>query len=125
MQTNGFPNCFFLGFTQTAVTVSVPMALNEQAKHIVHMITEARTRGSQNVEATLEGEDAWVAEVRRAARLGVKFYTECTPGYYNNEGKLGSPLGFFAGMYGEGPIKMYDMLERWREDGRLEGVDVY
>ena len=125
LQTNGFPNCFFLGFTQTAVTVSVPMALNEQAKHIVHMITEARTRGSQNVEATLEGEDAWVAEVRRAARLGVKFYTECTPGYYNNEGKLGSPLGFFAGMYGEGPIKMYDMLERWREDGRLEGVDVY
>ena len=34
MQTNGFPNCFFLGFTQTAVTVSVPMALNEQAKPV-------------------------------------------------------------------------------------------
>ena len=46
LQTNGFPNCFFLGFTQTAVTVSVPMALNEQAKHIVHMITEARDRKS-------------------------------------------------------------------------------
>lgn len=33
MQTTDFPNCFFLGFTHTAVTVNVPQALNEQAMH--------------------------------------------------------------------------------------------
>jgi cyclohexanone monooxygenase len=31
LTTHGFPNCFFLGFTQTAITISVPQALNEQA----------------------------------------------------------------------------------------------
>ena len=36
LQTNGFPNCFFLGFTQTAITISVPQALGEQADHVAH-----------------------------------------------------------------------------------------
>ncbi|MBT5865958.1 MAG: NAD(P)/FAD-dependent oxidoreductase, partial [Ilumatobacter sp.] len=31
LQTEGFPNAFFLGFTQGAVTVNVPQTLNEQA----------------------------------------------------------------------------------------------
>jgi cyclohexanone monooxygenase len=122
LQTNGFPNCFFLGFTQTAVTVSVPMALNEQAKHVAHMMTTARERGAEVIEATVEAEDAWVAEIRRAQSIGRRFYAECTPGYYNNEGKLGSPFGLFSGTYVEGPIKFFQLLEQWRADGELAGV---
>ncbi|MDH4076712.1 MAG: NAD(P)/FAD-dependent oxidoreductase, partial [Acidimicrobiia bacterium] len=124
MQTNGFPNCFFLGFTQTAVTVSVPMALNEQAKHVVYMMTQARDRGVDTVETTLEAEDAWVQEIRRAQSIGRRFYAECTPGYYNNEGKLGSPFGLFAGTYVEGPIRFFKLLDRWREGGDLAGVEL-
>ncbi len=124
MQTNGFPNCFFLGFTQTAVTVSVPMALNEQAKHVVYMMTEARDRGVDTVETTLEAEDAWVQEIRRAQSIGRRFYAECTPGYYNNEGKLGSAFGLFAGTYVEGPIRFFQLLDRWREAGDLAGVEL-
>ncbi len=124
LQTNGFPNCFFLGFTQTAVTVSVPHALNEQAKHVAYMMTEARERGAEVIETTVEAEDAWVAEIRRAAAMGTRFYTECTPGYYNNEGKLGNPLGFFAGTYIEGPIKFIQLLDEWRADGELAGVEL-
>jgi cyclohexanone monooxygenase len=76
------------------------------------------------VEATVEAEDAWVAEIRRALTLGRRFYAECTPGYYNNEGKLGSPIGFFAGTYLEGPVKFIQLLEEWRDDGHLAGVKV-
>ncbi|MDA3039584.1 MAG: NAD(P)/FAD-dependent oxidoreductase [Actinomycetota bacterium] len=124
LQANGFPNCFFLGFTQTAVTVSVPHALNEQAKHVTYMMTQARDRGAEVIEATVEAEDAWVAEIRRAAAMGTRFYTECTPGYYNNEGKLGNPLGFFAGTYIEGPIKFMELLDEWRAAGDLPGVEL-
>src|SRR6202000_2824531 len=42
LTTHGFPNCFFLGFTQTAITVSVPQALNEQAQHATYLVTQAR-----------------------------------------------------------------------------------
>ena len=122
LQTNGFPNCFFLGFTQTAITVSVPMALNEQAKHVTYLMNTARDRGTELIECNVEAEDAWVAEIRRAASIGTRFYRECTPGYYNNEGKLANPLGLFAGTYVEGPIKFFRLLDEWRADGELQGV---
>ena len=124
LQSNGFPNCFFLGFTQTAVTVNVPHALDEQARHLTHILDEVRRRGARVVEATAEGEQAWVDEMRDKARLGLKFYAECTPGYYNNEGKLGNPNGFFAGMYGGGPVRFFQLLDEWRQDGTLAGLDL-
>jgi cyclohexanone monooxygenase len=124
LQTNGFPNCFFLGFTQTAVTVNVPHALNEQAKNVAYILSEARAPRATIVEATFEAEQAWVAEVRDKQRLGERFYRECTPGYYNNEGRLGNPNGFFAGMYGAGPVVFFELLEAWRSDGQLAGVDL-
>jgi cyclohexanone monooxygenase len=124
LQTNGFPNCFFLGFTQTAVTVNVPHALNEQARHVAYILDEARTRGATTVEATFEAEQSWIAEVRDKQRLGERFYAECTPGYYNNEGKLGNPNGFFAGMYGAGPVAFFALLEAWRADRELAGVEL-
>jgi cyclohexanone monooxygenase len=56
MQTHGFPNCFFMGFTQGAVTVSVPQTLNEQARHITYILSEARSQGGSTIECTAEGE---------------------------------------------------------------------
>ena len=50
LTSNGFPNCFFLGFTQSAVTVSVPMALDKQARQVTYMIGEARARGHAVLE---------------------------------------------------------------------------
>ena len=124
LQTHGFPNCFFLGFTQTAVTVNVPHALGEQARHLTYIVEEAERRGATVVEATLEGEQAWCDEMQAKQRLGVSFYEACTPGYYNNEGKLGNPNGFFAGMYGGGPIAFFKLLGDWRRNGDLEGVEL-
>ncbi|MDA7726278.1 NAD(P)/FAD-dependent oxidoreductase [Pseudomonadales bacterium] len=122
--TNGFPNCFFLGFTQGAVTVNVPHALNEQAKHISHLLAEVRTRGEHTVEATPEGEQGWLDEVQRTSRFGERFRAECTPGYYNNEGKQANPNGFFTSGYGGGPIKFFRILEQWRENGTFDGVKI-
>ena len=124
LTTHGFPNCFFLGFTQTAITISVPQALNEQAKHVTHMVTETRARGHQVLEPTAEAESAYVREVHGLARMGERFYTECTPGYYNSEGAAGNRNGFFSDMYGAGPLRFFEILEDWRADGRLDGLDL-
>jgi cation diffusion facilitator CzcD-associated flavoprotein CzcO len=121
LQTHGFPNCFFLGFTQTAVTINVPHALDEQARHVRYLLSEVRSRRAQVIEASAEGEAAWCDEMRSKQRLGVRFFEACTPGYYNNEGKLGNPNGFFAGMYGAGPIVFFQMLDQWRSEGTLNG----
>jgi cyclohexanone monooxygenase len=120
----GFPNCFFLGFVQSAITVSVPHALNEQARHVVYMVTEARARGHGTLETTPEGEAKFVDEVRATARLGVRFYEECTPGYYNSEGAPGNRAGFLTDMYGAGSIKFFQVLDAWRKDGGLKGLSL-
>ena len=124
LQASSFPNCFFLGFTQTALAVNVPHALNEQAKHVTYIMEQARQRGATRIEATLAAEEMWLAEMRDKARIAERFYAECTPGYYNNEGKLDVSNGFFAGTYGAGPIPFFRLLEEWRATGRLEGVEL-
>lgn len=124
LQTEGFPNAFFMGFTQGAVTVNVPQTLNEQAVHITYMLDKVREADATMIEATAEGEQAWVDEMRDKARLGARFRRECTPGYYNNEGVAENPNGFFSASYGEGPVRFFEILNDWREAGELEGCEV-
>ena len=124
LQTNGFPNCFFLGFTQSAVTVNVPQSLNEQARHVTYILEQVKAQGGTTVEATVEGETNWVAEMQSKARMGEQFRLECTPGYYNNEGKSGNPNGFFSFAYGAGPLRFFEILEEWRASGTLDGCTI-
>ena len=124
LTSHGFPNCFFLGFTQTAITVNVPHALNEQAKHLAHVLSEAKTRGTPTIEASAAAEEEYVGIIRQSANTGARFYRECTPGYYNSEGKSDNSSGFFSDMFGAGPIKFFRMLEDWRQDGRLDGLEL-
>lgn len=122
LTTDGFPNCFFLGFTQTAITVSIPQALHEQTHHVAHLVTESRKRGHQTLEASADAVAAYVADVRRLARVGETFYAECTPGYYNSEGAAGNRNGFFSEVYGDGPLRFFDVLAQWRDDGKMAGM---
>jgi cation diffusion facilitator CzcD-associated flavoprotein CzcO len=122
LTSHGFPNCFFLGFTQTAITISVPQALGEQADHVAYIVSEARDRGVDVVEPTAEAEEAYVQEVRGLARMGQRFYSECTPGYYNSEGAANNRQGFFSDMYGAGPLRFFELLAEWRASGELPGM---
>ena len=124
LQSNGFPNCFFLGFTQTAITVNVPHALNNQAKHVAYVLSELRSRGHKTVEVSAAAEQEYVEEIQRLSRSNTQFYAECTPGYYNSEGKPGNRNGFFSEMYGAGPVRFFEVLEEWRANGLLEGLEL-
>ena len=110
LHSNGFPNCFFLGFTQSGQTVNAPHALDEQAKHLAYILDESRARGASTVEASAEAEQQYVEEIHRLASLGRRFYSECTPGYYNGEGTSGNKGGFFSNMYGGGPTRFFKLL---------------
>ena len=122
LTTHGFPNCFFLGFTQTAITISVPQALGEQARHAAYLVSESRARGHEVIEPTAEAEEAYVTEVKSLARLGARFFAECTPGYYNSEGAAGNRNGFNSDMYGAGPLRFFELLSAWRDDGHMDGI---
>jgi len=52
-----------------------------------------------------------------------KFLEECTPGYYNNEGKP-SAAAVRNGPYGAGSIAFIELLEKWRAEGSLQGLEL-
>jgi cyclohexanone monooxygenase len=119
-----FPNCFFMGFTQTGYTANVPHALDEQARHIAYVLRESRARKVRVLEASAAAEADWVDSIHRLAAGHQEFYAQCTPGYYNNEGKGVAENGFLAGQYGGGSVAFFELLEHWRADGRLQGLEL-
>jgi cyclohexanone monooxygenase len=52
----------------------------------------------------------------------VRFYRECTPGYYNNEGQEGNPNSWNTFTYGAGPIAFFDLLREWRDADTFPGM---
>jgi cation diffusion facilitator CzcD-associated flavoprotein CzcO len=116
--SHGFPNLFHLGPLQNASAVNFVHILQEQATHIGAVVAEARKRGARQVEPTAEAQDAWVATIRENARDNRAFLTECTPGYYNNEGKPRAVNNSF----GPGPVVFHDLLRRWRAEGGMNDV---
>jgi cyclohexanone monooxygenase len=123
MHVNGFPNCFLISNTQSGFTANYPHMLDEQSRHVAYVIGEARARQATRIEATAEAEEAWVRTIVDSAILRAKFLEECTPGYYNNEGQP-SPLAARNGVFGRGPIAFVQILEAWRADGALAGLEL-
>jgi cyclohexanone monooxygenase len=119
--SHGFPNLFHMGLTQTGLAPNFTYMLNGQANHIAHIVTEINKRGAKGVEPTPEAEDAWVKLVTSPTFM-TAYQDICTPGYYNSEGK-NEGQGFLA-QYPEGAVKFYQMLEKWREEGKMEGLIV-
>ena len=115
-----FSKLFLSWLHPTAVTVNVPHALNEQAKHVAHILQTARDLGTPTVEPTAQAEEDYVQEIAKSANVGARFYAECTPGYYNSEGKRENRSGFFSDMHSAGAIKFFKILKDWRDEGSLE-----
>lgn len=132
MHSRGFPNCFIISNAQSGLTVNFPHMLNEQSKHLAYIITHALDHEIRALEVSQEAEDAWVETIISLARNSQDFFESCTPGYYNNEGKFGELDGqsgtFFGrgqnGPYGGGPVAFVKLLEDWRAEGNLSGLEL-
>ena len=86
MATHGFPNMFFLNNSQAAFTANFPHHMDEQSRHISHILMHCFRDGKRRIEVTRDAEEKWVAEIVKLGKMSVKFLESCTPGYYNNEG---------------------------------------
>ena len=123
MHVHGFPNCYIMSNPQAGFTASYPHMLNEQAKHLAYIIKSAHERGLRTVEVSEDAEAGWVQHCMEKARDTGDFFENCTPGYYNNEGQT-SQQSAQNGFYGGGPIGFVAILEGWRSDDKLEGMEV-
>ncbi len=116
-----FPNCYILGISQAGFTASYPHALNEQSKHVAYVIAQTQRAGATTAEATETAALAWRQTILDLAVDRRKFLEECTPGYYNSEGKI-SPLAASYAPYGAGSMAYFQVLEDWRNRGDMQGM---
>ena len=123
MHARGFPNVFIVSNSQAGFTANFPHMLNEQSKHLAYIIKTAQNRQATVVEASEDAENAWVDTVIKSALQRQRFQEECTPGYYNNEGKP-SELAARNGPYGAGSIAFINLMEEWRKSDDLKGLEL-
>ena len=121
--SRGFPNCLIFSNTQSGFTVNFPHMLNEQSKHAAYIVRHALDNGIRTIEASAEAEAAWVERIVELAVNNQKFLEACTPGYYNNEGQPAARSTRNAS-YGGGPNAFIAILENWREEGSLAGLEL-
>jgi cyclohexanone monooxygenase len=120
--TRDFPNWFYVGISQNALNVNMTAMFDEQARHISYVIAETMNRGGTTVEPTQEAQDQWVELIGSLQIASNGFFETCTPGYYNNEGQTDARPG--AGVYTPGLNAFNRLLEQWRAQGDMEGLEL-
>ena len=87
--------------------------------------------GASKAEPSLAAQDAYVDFIRANAIDMTAFVAECTPSYFNNEGqeivnaKGEKKFRSYTGEpYGPGFYAFETMLQDWREEGNLEGLEL-
>ena len=124
MHSRGFPNCFFImSIVQSGFAVNFTHGLGDTARHLAFIVARALDEGVETVEVSKEAEADWVERVVTLAGERGDFVQNCTPGYYNNEGKPGPASrqnGFFFGEPGE----FMKILEECRAEGGMTGLEV-
>ena len=123
MHAHGFPNCFIMNNAQAGFTANYPHLLNEQARHLAYIVRRMLDVRAASIEVSVEAEQAWIEECIQTARQTGDFFENCTPGYYNNEGKPGERSAQ-DGFYGGGSPQFFRILEAWRAQGSLPGMVV-
>ncbi|HVN40993.1 MAG TPA: NAD(P)/FAD-dependent oxidoreductase [Myxococcota bacterium] len=123
MHSRGFPNCFIMGPQQAGFTPNFPHLLDQESRHIAYIVGHCRKSDARTVEVSEAAEQEWVDTIIRLAGMGREFLEQCTPGYYNNEGKL-SDVAAQNGFYGGGSPEFFRILEQWRAEGSLRGLEL-
>jgi cyclohexanone monooxygenase len=123
MYSRGFPNCFVFGPGQSGMSANFPHMLDEQAQHAAHIVSQCQRRGIATVEPTEAAEQAWVDTIIALGEGRRRFLENCTPGYYNDEGRVSDALARSL-PFGGGPLVFVDLLRKWRDEGTFAGLEL-
>jgi len=123
MHVRDFPNLFVVGPSQGSNLISnITQNLTEAGTTIAKILNHALALGADRVEVTDEAQRAWVTMLENSQRAFLG-NPDCTPGYYNNEGRpIGRKERLNGSGYPEGPVAYWQYLERWRDAGDFAGL---
>ena len=112
MLVHNFPNMGIIsGLKQAGITWNIVFMNRRQAEHFAALVKRNLDSGT-DFEVTTEAEDHWLDVLADKAVKDTTFLNECTPGYYNNEGK-DQRDSIWLSNYGGGPFEYMDVLRDW------------
>ncbi len=124
IHVHGFPNLFILGLSQAANLISnITSNLTDSATTVAAVVAHVRELGMDEVDVTATAEQAWVGMLDNnvGSFLG---NPDCTPGYYNNEGKpAGRRERLNSSGYPDGPVAYFEYIDNWRKSGDFDGLE--
>ena len=123
IHVHGFPNLFVVSPTQGANLISnVPHNLTEAGTTIAAIVRHALEVGADEVDVTEAAQEAWVQLLENGGRrFGNQ--PDCTPGYYNNEGRGADRAGLRNSLgYPLGPVAYFEHISTWRDSREFDGL---
>ncbi|MCP5178489.1 MAG: NAD(P)/FAD-dependent oxidoreductase [Pseudomonadales bacterium] len=124
LSSHGFPNWFTIGINQNGLSPNMTAMFDDQAVHVSYVINEVLARGKTRMEVDAAAEEAWVRKIVAMAGTGATaFLEECTPGYYNREGK-GAGTNRQNSPFAPGINAFNALLADWRQTGELAGLSL-
>ena len=122
IHVHGFPNVFFVQPTQGAnLIANVPYNLTEAARTIALMVGHAQEHGFKEIEVSREAENRWVELLLTGVGQMIGG-PDCTPGYYNNEGREPGRAGKLNVGHPSGALAYFKYIDGWRSSGQFEGL---
>ncbi len=130
----GFPNLFTPGVRQGASAANYAFVLDTIATHVAYILSEANKKSGFErgitIEPTQHAVDDWALHIMQGA-IAFAGMAGCTPGYMNAEGETDRIQDQAAQMksarnavWSKGFNSYYRLLQEWRADGRMEGLDI-
>jgi len=145
LQSNGFPNLFWLGLGQASLTSNQTYILDELCEHLAHlfggMLKRLQKEGGDKsdpsnkypftVEPSIDAEEDWTREVvSRAGALAP--LSSCPPGYFNDEGEAlrlaekgqeAQQKAARGSTWGTGFADWLETISKWTTPDLLKGID--
>jgi cyclohexanone monooxygenase len=124
LTSHGFPNWFTIGINQNGLSPNMTSMFDDQAVHVSYIIDAVKARGKKVIEPSEDAEQAWVDQIVALAGSGaMAFLEDCTPGYYNREGKI-KEANTQNSPYAPGINAFNDILSQWRDKDDLAGMEL-
>ncbi len=125
MTIRGFPNLLNIHTLQGGIAINFAHLLTELAAHAGWLLGHCVKNGIVEIEPTAEAQEAWFHTLLGSLGTQPQFFAACTPAYQNNEGKMEmSPAAIRSIPYFGPTLDFLKILEDWRDDGTLAGLDV-
>ncbi len=124
MYARGFPNLLMSSLIQGGTGANVVPILDQIAIQTAYTIKRMVDLDARAFEPTEEAQQQWLDVLFGHMTGSAKFATECTPGFYNNEGSFGDPRMARNAPFAGGTMEYFKVLLNWRDKDALEGLEI-